>query len=252
SVTLYSASVIFCLFPLKPLILDIVCPLNDSRPKTFALQTDYSIYGINANDNHFMITMHGLFTVTILIHFIVTIDTFMLIIVLHCCGLFESIRADFFPERQYKIVCDGIIIHHRAITLAESIETSFTIMYGFLVLITMILISVVGLQTIMNFNDPTEVIRCAAFGATLSLHLFFISMPGQELYDHSNRASEIIYSCNWSGMSLKAKRLISIMLMRSMKPMRMTAAKFYPQNMESFGKVLKTSFSFFTVMLSSQ
>ncbi|XP_028982548.1 uncharacterized protein LOC107046892, partial [Diachasma alloeum] len=244
-----SASVIFCLFPLKPLILDIVCPLNDSRPKTFALQTDYSIYGINANDNHFMITMHGLFTVTILIHFIVTIDTFILIIVLHCCGLFESvgevlqqIRADFFPERQYKIVCDGIIIHHRAITLAESIETSFTIMYGFLVLITMILISVVGLQTIMNFNDPTEVIRCAAFGATLSLHLFFISMPGQELYDHSNRASEIMY----------AKRLISIMLMRSMKPMQMTAAKFYPQNMESFGKVLKTSFSFFTVMLSSQ
>ncbi|THK33139.1 odorant receptor 163P+N, partial [Diachasma alloeum] len=82
---LYSAVVIFCLFPLKPLILDMIFPLNESRPKIFVLQTDYSVFGINANDYHFMITMHGLFTVTIVVYYSVTTDTFISIIVRHCC-----------------------------------------------------------------------------------------------------------------------------------------------------------------------
>ncbi|XP_015125618.2 odorant receptor 10a-like, partial [Diachasma alloeum] len=145
-----------------------------------------------------------------------------------------------------------IIIHHRAITLAESIETSFTIMNGIVVLLAMILISITGLEIIIKMDEPVEVIRYATFAGGVILHLLFISLPGQELSDHSSQVSEGIYSCNWSAMSLKAQRLISIMLMRSMKPMQMTAAKFYPQNLESFGKVLKTSFSFFTVMLSNR
>ncbi|THK33219.1 uncharacterized protein LOC114841601 [Diachasma alloeum] len=248
-VIIYSAVVIFCLFPLKPLFLDMIFPLNESRPKMFVLQTDYSVFGINVNDHHFMITMHGLFTVTIVVHFLVTIDTFISIIVLHCCGLFEAvgemlrqIQANFPSERKYKILCDGIIIHHRAITLAESIETSFTIMNGIVVLLAMILISITGLEIIIKMDEPVEVIRYATFAGGVILHLLFISLPGQELSDHSSQVSEGMY----------AQRLISIMLMRSMKPMQMTAAKFYPQNLESFGKVLKTSFSFFTVMLSNR
>ncbi|XP_063972454.1 uncharacterized protein LOC135160156 [Diachasmimorpha longicaudata] len=258
-VTLYSMAIIYCGSPLKSPILDVVYPLNDSRPKFFPLQVDYSIYGIDADDYFIILIMHSMITVIIVVHMLVTIDTFISIMVLHCCGVFavvgdmlQQIRGDCSPREQYEILCNGIRQHRRAIALAETIETSFTIMYGFVVLITMVLMSCGLLQLIMKMDQPTEIMRGGSFEVAAMLHLFFITLPGQDLYDHSSELLERIFSCNWPGMSLKAKQLISIMLMRSIKPMQMTAAKFFPLNIESFGKVLKTSFSVFTMVLSSR
>ncbi|XP_063986121.1 uncharacterized protein LOC135167162 isoform X2 [Diachasmimorpha longicaudata] len=226
--TLYSITIIYCGSPLKSPILDVLYPLNHSRPRFFPLQVDYSIYGINANDYFITVLMHCFITVMVVVHFLVTIDTFISIMVLHCCGVFAVVG------------------------LAETIETSFTMMYGFVVFFTMVLMSCGLLQLIMKIDQPTEIMRGGSFDLASMLHLFFITLQGQELYDHSSELLEKIFSCNWPGMSLKAKQLISIMLMRSIKPMQMTAAKFFPLNIESFGKVLKTSFSVFTMMLSSR
>ncbi|XP_063986118.1 putative odorant receptor 59c isoform X1 [Diachasmimorpha longicaudata] len=257
--TLYSITIIYCGSPLKSPILDVLYPLNHSRPRFFPLQVDYSIYGINANDYFITVLMHCFITVMVVVHFLVTIDTFISIMVLHCCGVFavvgdmlQQIQADCSPREQYEILCNGIRKHRRAIALAETIETSFTMMYGFVVFFTMVLMSCGLLQLIMKIDQPTEIMRGGSFDLASMLHLFFITLQGQELYDHSSELLEKIFSCNWPGMSLKAKQLISIMLMRSIKPMQMTAAKFFPLNIESFGKVLKTSFSVFTMMLSSR
>ncbi|THK33141.1 uncharacterized protein LOC114841416 [Diachasma alloeum] len=246
---IFTTGICFSLLPLKPVALDIILPLNESRPRTNVLKVDHSIYGIDKDKYYFTISFHGIMNVVLLLNFIVAVDTFIIILIEHCCGLFEAVgdilrqmQADISPEHQHEILCDAIGVHHRALTLADSIESTFTMMYGFIVLVSMILVSLTGIEIILKLGDPAELIRFALYGGAQIMHLLFVSIPGQEIYDHSSRVLEETY----------ISKLIYIMLMRSIKPMHLTAGGFYILCLQSFGNVLKTSFSFFTVLLSSR
>ncbi|THK32931.1 odorant receptor 10a-like [Diachasma alloeum] len=257
--TVFCSASFFSITPLKQVILDRLSPLNESRPKIFMLDADYSIYGIDANKLYYSTLLHSYFTSMIVMNMIVSVDTFVLIIVEHCCGLFKTVgillkgmELHDSSDGQCQIIENAVVIHHRAILLAEFIESSFTMMYGFVVLVSMILISITGLESIIKIDDVAEVIRFGAFSAGQLVHLLFMSLPGQELLDHSSQVSEEVYGCNWSSISATGRRLISIMLMRSMKPLGMTAGGFYALHLENYGNVLRTSFSYFTVMLSNR
>ncbi|XP_011309690.1 odorant receptor 13a-like isoform X1 [Fopius arisanus] len=254
-----AAYLIFSVVPLKQVILDALIPLNESRPKIFIFDVDYSIYGIDALEYYYPTLIHSCFSSMIVLHMIVTVDTFVLVMVEHCCGLFETIggilketELEKSGVRQFKIICRAVVVHHRAISLAEFIESSFNMMYAFVVLASMVLISSTGLEAIIKMDEVAEMTRFLTFTVGQLFHLLFISLPGQELLDHSTRVSEQVYSCDWSRISADGRKLISIMLMRSMKPLRMTAGRFYLMNIENYGNVLRTSFSYFTVMLSTR
>ncbi|XP_063990086.1 uncharacterized protein LOC135169228 [Diachasmimorpha longicaudata] len=256
---IFSSASFFSIVPLKEGILDRLLPLNESRPKVFMLDADYSVYGIDANKLFLPTLIHSYFTSMIVMNMIVSIDTFILIIVEHCCGLFKVVGIllnETELHESWNVQCDiignAVVIHHRALLLAEFIESSFTMMYAFVVLISMLLISITGLESIIKINELAEVTRFSAFLGGQLTHLLFMSLPGQELLDHSSQVSEDVYGCNWSGISPVGKKLISIMLMRSMKPSGMTAGGFYALNLENYANVLRTSFSYFTVMLSNR
>ncbi|XP_063990092.1 odorant receptor 4-like isoform X2 [Diachasmimorpha longicaudata] len=256
-VMIFSSASFFSIVPLKQGILDKLMPLNESRPKIFMLDVDYTLYGIDANELYYPTLFHSYFTGMIVMNMIVSVDTFVLIIIEHCCGLFECVGVLLegleLPESSNshcQIIDSAIVVHHRAISLAEFIETSFTMMYAFVVLICMILISITGLELAIKIDEIGEVIRFGAFVVGQLTHLLFMSLPGQKLLDHSARVSEAV--SNWCGTSLNARKLISVMLMRSMKPLTMTAGGFYIMNLENFANVLRTSFSYFTVILSNR
>nr|XP_011309750.1 PREDICTED: uncharacterized protein LOC105270482 [Fopius arisanus] len=138
----------------------------------------------------------------------------------------------------------------KRILLAELIESSFTMMFAFVVLINMILISMTAFETVLKVDDPGETVRFVLFIIGQIAHLFCTSLPGQELLDHSNRVFTDIYNSNWFDIAGGEQRMLLFMLMRSMKPSYMTAGKFYTLHIENFKNVLRTSMSYFTVFLS--
>ncbi|XP_028981757.1 odorant receptor 67c isoform X2 [Diachasma alloeum] len=259
-VFVFSAStLIFFLLPLEPIILDIVIPLNESRSKIYAFDSDYSIYGISTDDHYYFTLIHSLAIGLILADAIVSIDTFVLIAVEHCCGLFEAVgyllqemHEEHSPWCQNQIIRKAIFVHKRAISLAEHIESSFTMMFGFVVLINMILISITALQAMLEINELAKMARFLVFTVGQITHLLFLSIPGQELYDHSSRVFRTIYDSHWFEMSTQHQKIVHIMLMRSMKPSLMTAGKFYHMNVENFKNILQASMSYFTVFLSAR
>lgn len=49
-------------------------------------------------------------------------------------------------------------------------------------------------QAVMNLDQPREALRIGLFFGAQKFHLFFISLPGQKLVDHSLELSDNVYA----------------------------------------------------------
>ncbi|XP_011309684.1 uncharacterized protein [Fopius arisanus] len=88
-----------------------------------------------------------------------------------------------------------------------------------------------------EMDEPAKMAGFLIFAVGQITHLLFLSIPGQELYDHSSRVFNTIYSTNWIKLSTEHQKMILIMLMRSMNPSYITAGNFYRMNVENFKNV---------------
>ena len=79
---------IFLSGPILPIILDMVAPLNTSRPKEPLFP---AVYYVEPEDYFYPILMHGYLgtILTMVIH--VTVDTLYTVILLHACGILSII-----------------------------------------------------------------------------------------------------------------------------------------------------------------
>lgn len=69
-------------------VMDIILPLNDTREMTPLYKTNY---GVDSQKYFFSIYMHGFIVTTIELICIWTSDTFIMIMVQHCCSLFSIV-----------------------------------------------------------------------------------------------------------------------------------------------------------------
>ncbi|XP_011707162.1 PREDICTED: odorant receptor Or2-like, partial [Wasmannia auropunctata] len=58
------------------------------------------------------------------------------------------------------------------------------------------------------------------------------------------------YDGIWYNASIKVQKLLLLLIARSQKASRITIAKLYVINLEGFSKVMRTSVSYCTVMIS--
>nr|AXM05230.1 odorant receptor [Campoletis chlorideae] len=81
-------------------------------------------------------------------------------------------------------------------------------------------------------------------------HNHALDYPGQMLYDHSIEVSNYVNNCGWYQTSIRTRKLVSLMTMRSRIPCAMTAGKFYILNVANFSAAVRTSMSYLTVLTS--
>lgn len=68
-----------------------MAPLNETRERTYLFGCDYTIYNIIIEDHYTFSLFHGAITTLLAVHCYATTDVFLVIIVEHCCGLFEGV-----------------------------------------------------------------------------------------------------------------------------------------------------------------
>ncbi|XP_044010437.1 odorant receptor 13a-like [Aphidius gifuensis] len=237
-----------------PKALDIIIPLNETRKNIAPFETDYKV---DLDDYFYLIVLHGLVTCTTTVTFLWVTDAFIMVMVQHCCGLFGTIghvlkqlNEKISEKDEKNIINYAILMHKRAITFADFIESTVTVMYGFVVLINMIAISVTGVETIFRWDNQDVRLKFVAYTIAEIVHLFFNTLPSQQLIDDSGKVFDSIYECDWSSLSIKSQKLIWLMLVRSTRPCYLTAGKFYELNMENFSQVVRTAVSYLTVLTS--
>ncbi|XP_008549318.1 uncharacterized protein LOC103572468 [Microplitis demolitor] len=267
----YMSAMIFIMEPIFPRIINMFIETNETVPHKFALPLEYIIID---KEKHYwlMLTITNLLIVNIAV-VIISCDITFITFVQHVCGLFAVVgcrlvntpidendgeihkRGDYLSNVKdvpYKHLVSCIRSHRRALEFAELLENAYCVSFGLLVGLNLPVISVTGFQIITQSNTIQQLLKYTSFTFTEILHLFFECFMSQQLTDMSLQIQENIAKVRWFNNSIKSRKLLILMTMRSQVPCKLTAAKIMDLSIENFGMMVKTSGSYFTMLLSTQ
>ncbi|XP_072761613.1 odorant receptor 9a-like isoform X2 [Anoplolepis gracilipes] len=255
----------FVLISLTPQILDIVLPLNESRPIILPYEAHYFVH--DDREYFYYIFFHALIAIIIIITGILAHDCMVLTYVEHVCSIFavagfrfenlaynkntHLINNDLINMYNQKITT-SVHAHWQALQFAELLENTFSITFAIQIAIVTIAMSISLLQMAVQLDDTLETMRYTAFVVGQLIHLFCFSLQGQRLIDHSLRMHDKIYNCLWYNIPVKSQKLLLNVMNRSLQPNILSAGGIYIFSLKSFTTVLQSSVSYFMVLASFQ
>ncbi|XP_035741914.1 uncharacterized protein LOC118450328 [Vespa mandarinia] len=285
---IYSCMTLFLLMPFFPFIMDIIVPLNESRPLRPIFKSEYFI----DEDQHFFpIYFHMSIVIVIGITVLISNDVLLLIFNSHICGIFTAVgfRLEHLLKNQtnmtnlldyrsrrmcFKNVVRTIEIHKRALELsfvfscfslysffffllfvfhkrfADLIESSYSFFLLSQVGSSLVCMSLSLYQIIIVLKKSSEAFRYIAFAAAQIVHIFCMCYPGQKIIDYSTDIHIKAYSGLWYEAPIEIHNLILLVIRRSLQPCYLTAGKAFVLCFESFSTIVQTSTSYFMVISS--
>ncbi|XP_050454212.1 odorant receptor 13a-like [Cataglyphis hispanica] len=260
----YVSTISFIMTSLLPRIMDIVFPLNTSRPIKLAYP---AYYFVNEEQYFYFIFCHMLITALICMTGLIAHDCMFFIYIEHVCGLFEVVGFKFkntldkrdiarsnlihCPDNSYhKNIAFSVHAHREALQFAKLIENAFSVPFAIQLMISTMSISVSLLQFSMQLNDLMEAIRYFVYILAQLFHLFCFSFQGKKLIDHSIEICDKIYNNAWYEIPVKEQKLLLFTMRKSTEASTLTACKIYVYSLQNFTMVLQSAMSYFTVLAS--
>lgn len=85
---IYTLTTFYMLVPLTPQLLDLLMPLNESRPYLYLFDVDYSF---DREEYYYSVLLHSYFTIVLAVSSMVMSDTSYISLAQHACSLFTAI-----------------------------------------------------------------------------------------------------------------------------------------------------------------
>nr|UEN71238.1 olfactory receptor 55 [Gregopimpla kuwanae] len=266
AVIIYSTGIMFLTEPILPTIIDILLK-NGSEPRIYPFPVHYG--QIDMQKYYVYIILYTYVCVSMIMLITIAGDVMFIGTVLHACGIFAAVGSklrkigeneksagDVYSvkgrDRDYETIAFCIDRHNEAIEYAKLLEETYSSCLFFVVGFNMFMMSITGVQLVTRDNNPQDVIRFVNFVAAQMIHLFIEMYISQLLMDGSGNIRYHIQSCQWYKISLKARKLLHLMTMRCNAPSKLTAGKICVMSVETYGVVVKTSMSYFTLLQSMQ
>ncbi|XP_026480036.1 odorant receptor 4-like [Ctenocephalides felis] len=146
----------------------------------------------------------------------------------------------------HKELVDCIQRHKVLIGISEELEKifSFSIFMNFSG--SSVLICLVGFQT--TAVTGVALFMFLIFLISMVVQIYQLCDAGHQLIEKSESLSKSIYESDWNNCDRKFKRSAQILMARAQKPQKLTALRFSVVSLTSFGKVMSTSWSYFTLL----
>ncbi|XP_054014799.1 uncharacterized protein LOC128895871 [Hylaeus anthracinus] len=239
--------------------------LSGERPLMFRVE-----YFVDAETYYYPVLIHSYFGTVAFIMIVVACDSMIVLYVQHECGLCEilgdrlrkivedkGIRdIELYPDKRedtpYQNVRTCSMLHKHIIQFGRSIEDANTVSLFFQLGFNLVGVSFTQFQAAVNLDTPNKSLRYASFTMCLLSILLLDSWRGQQLMDSTDRIFEYTTSGKWYQSSINSRKLLHVMLAKSVTPIKVTAGKLYTLNLENFTSVLRTSFSYCMVLCSFQ
>ncbi|XP_070159883.1 odorant receptor 22c-like isoform X2 [Polyergus mexicanus] len=252
---------LFCSFLLiilqfLPLILDVILPLNESRPfQAFAITE----YFFNQEKYIYIILLHEILAYSIGI--IALYGTFITIMIYiwHACALLKitSYRIENAIEKSalaipvferhflfYQKIVHAVLIHRRAIKFAKLITSNFTLLFAILIIVGVSSLSINLLQ-ITLINDSTEDACIVTTFIVIHLsYMFIVNYGGQKVTDHGMELYKAIYNGLWYAAPLHIQKLLLFMMKRGNINVTSIFGGLYEVSLEGFA-----SFAIFSLRM---
>ncbi|CAD6232029.1 GSCOCT00001708001.3-RA-CDS, partial [Cotesia congregata] len=176
--------------------------------------------------------------------------TLNLILVMHGSAKFLVVRRNIENLKNDKhnsiTIADCVKRHQEAILFAERVENTINILVLGQFVISTGLVCFAGFQITEMAKDRGQLMKYTSFLNSAIFELFLFSYSGQELLTESDAVGESCYSSNWVGAGFT--KSMQIVMIRSLSPCKITAAKFYDMSLANFSSILSSSFSYLTVL----
>ncbi|XP_020282939.1 odorant receptor 85c-like isoform X2 [Pseudomyrmex gracilis] len=263
---IHTGTICFATTALVPRILDVLFPLNISRPIILICP---AYYFVDEEQYFYYIFCHTLTVAAVCLTGLIAHDCMFFTYVEHVCGLFAVVGFRF-EHAVYKrsktkeclrdysdVYCKNIEFsifgHQRALQFAILLEDVFYVSFAVQILIVSTGLSITLVQMSMQIHDNnlTEAPRYIVFIIAQVFHVFLFSFEGQKLIDHTLIMCNKIYNGSWYDIPVKAQRLFLFAMRKSIEVNTLSAGKIYVFSLENFTTLLQTSVSYFTVLVST-
>ncbi|XP_008202544.1 odorant receptor 140 isoform X1 [Nasonia vitripennis] len=259
-----SALLFFIILPITPMVLNVIKPLNESRPWDFIMHGEFPVNDMHAHYGEIYLFDSLACIATVLVF--CTVDSMYATCIEHCIGLFAIVKSRLdlstkFVNRQgalgikrddkvYDLIVKTIKLHKKIINFTHILESSYSTSFLILMGMNMLYCSLVSVLLIIKSDALMERIRYGTILLGLLIHLFYISWPGQKIIDLSTGLFEDAYSNEWYETSIRSQNLLKFMRLRCLTPCQLTAGGIYVMNFANFASIIKTSTSYITVFAS--
>ncbi|NP_001177573.1 odorant receptor 201 [Nasonia vitripennis] len=252
----------YMLIPMLPAALDLVNPLNESRPTSplylVELYIDQDKYFYSVLTHAYITSLAGILP-------LFAIDSLFSSCAHHACGMIEILggrleniineeasikEIDNNEEEKNAIAC--VIEHRGVIKYCESINSLYSTSFFFVLSFAIVMMSVTGFVAVIKMGEEfKDSIRFAMFTFAQIFHMFCYYFLGEIVLHHEEKLKDYASNLNWYKASPKTKYIIKFMIMRALKPTTMRAIIF-PLTLENFTTLMKTTMSYFTVIKSTR
>ncbi|KAL2727268.1 odorant receptor 22a-like [Vespula squamosa] len=223
-------SLTFIMFPIFKLINE---DSETSDKSIMPFEVDY-ISLIDVKKHYYIILIHCYICVIAHILIIITVDSILIKYIQHSCAIYhlehmagtENEKSDLnSDDKSYWRIISCIRHHKEIIDFVDRIESIYSTYFFLQLGYDMINMSITGTQMVLYADEMFEFIRLTLLPLAQLLHLFFKCWKAQQLIDHSALIRESTCKAAWYRTSVKSKKLIGIMLIKTLETSKLTAGK---------------------------
>ncbi|XP_015179051.1 PREDICTED: odorant receptor 4-like [Polistes dominula] len=183
-------------------------------------------------------------------------DVFFFGIAMHICGQLDSLNilSDELEtnneKNRLRKIKKFVRRHIHLLEMGQLIQNTYTN----ILLVNLITggshICLAGIQFLF-LSNTIDVVLLTKVGSVLIiilLQIFLYSYAGDYMSSLFQDVCKVIYNCTWYEFSPSHVRDLMFIIMRTHVPFNISAGNFYIMNIESFKNIVKTCFSFFSVL----
>ncbi|XP_039311323.1 uncharacterized protein LOC113003324 isoform X2 [Solenopsis invicta] len=262
SLSISISIILYAFIELLPTILDLICPLNETRPRELHALAEYFI---DKQTYFYPILCHWLICLAFGGFVFMATGTFEMVYIDNVCGLFKiasyriecsikkyasysSVQKKDY-EAQRNIIA-AVAIHTRALECSEFFSKSFTSYFFVLIVIgvSSTSLNLFRLLRAIISHNMFEFIASILFIAFHFIFLFLGNYYGQKITDCNNEVFNSVYNVQWYKTSVKIQKCLLFIMQNTTIPYVINIGNLVWASVEGFAKLVSTSMSYFTII----
>ncbi|OXU25624.1 hypothetical protein TSAR_006649 [Trichomalopsis sarcophagae] len=147
---------------------------------------------------------------------------------------------------------EAIDMHKNALRGIQIIEQVFSTGFFIIQIFALSLLAILICELKYHEGEVTEMIRFMLVLSVFVIYLFFMNWSGEQVIQSCDDIQKTAYDIDWHRISSKTRIFVLMIMQRTLKPVHLTAGNMMILSITNFGTILKSAWSFGTILLTTQ
>ncbi|XP_026828798.1 uncharacterized protein LOC105285748 isoform X2 [Ooceraea biroi] len=249
------SAIIFTIFECRSIILDVIAPINESRPRK--IEMDFELF-VDQEQYFVLYLVQEILGGFIGGWAILTAATFLTTVMKHFCATYKiasyliqntvTVHTLHLPVAQrmqfmHRSICLSVYIHKRTLKFCKGLFFSFGLWYFPLLLICVLSLSCLLFRlysALMQFNDLRDIIMSCAILFSYFVYMLMANFLAQSYTEHSVGLLKSTYDTLWYVAPLQIQNLFLIM-QKSIRSHKIVVGGLFVASIEGFSTVINVT-----------